>query len=109
MTLTRRSESESFGLEVNGNEVIQVASCVQSLGLPPYSAPADPLADTIARMNWTLTEVNNRPLNIIDGNARDRLNAVGRDVSVVLQPSDLVASIKKKLRAVRSYKSFVLQ
>ena len=109
-TLTRRSESEDFGLDVgSSNEVVLVSPSAQALGLSVTANPADPSADVGATVSWTLTEVNNRPLNLFEGCARERVNAIGRDVSVVLQPSDLVAAIKKKLRAVRSYKSFVLQ
>ena len=109
MTLTRRTENEDFGLEVNGNEVISISESVQSsLGLSTYTTSVDPSADSNTRISWTLTEVNNRPLNLLDGNARERLNTVGRDVSVVLQPSDLISNIKKKLRSIRGYKSFVL-
>ncbi|KAJ8683801.1 hypothetical protein QAD02_019593 [Eretmocerus hayati] len=109
-TLTRRSESEDFGLEVgSANEVISVSSSAQLLGLSSVANPADPSADVGTTVSWTLTEVNNRPLSLFEpGGARERLNAIGRDASVVMQPSDLVNSIKKKLRAVRSYKSFVL-
>lgn len=110
-TLTRRSESEDFGLDVgSANEVLSVSPSAQALGLSTLANPADPSADVGTTVSWTLTEVNNRPLTQYDGNGRERLiNALGRDVSVVLQPSDLVNAIKKKLRAVRSYKSFVLQ
>ncbi|XP_008211938.1 uncharacterized protein LOC100677834 isoform X2 [Nasonia vitripennis] len=110
-TLTRRSESEDFGLEIGSvNEVLSVSTSAQALGLSTLTNAADPSVDVGTTVSWTLTEVNNRPLNVYEGNGRDRLvNALGRDVSVVLQPSDLMNAIKKKLRAVRSYKSFILQ
>jgi hypothetical protein len=109
-TLTRRTESEDFGLEVGPtNEVISVSASAQALGLSHFANPADPGADVGTMVNWMLTEVNNRPVNMYEGCARERMNALGRDVSVVIQPSDLVNAIKKKLRAVRSYKSYILQ
>ena len=109
-TLTRRTESEDFGIEVGlSNEITSVSASAQALGLSTLANPADPGADVGATTTWTLTEVNNRPLNLFECNGRERVNALGRDVSVVLQPTDLVNAIKKKLRAVRSYKSFVMQ
>ena len=59
---------------------------------------------------WVLTEINGRPLNLLskDGEAGDRLQALGRDVSVLLQPSDIVAKLKKQLKSHRNYKEFLL-
>jgi hypothetical protein len=59
---------------------------------------------------WTLTEINGRPLSLFskDGEAGDRLQAVGRDVSVVVQPADFVLKMRKQLKGVRGYKEYVL-
>uniref|UniRef100_A0ABD2WVL6 PH domain-containing protein n=1 Tax=Trichogramma kaykai TaxID=54128 RepID=A0ABD2WVL6_9HYME len=109
-TLTRRSEEENFGLDLNGsNEVVSVSPTAQALVLSARANPADPSADVGATVSWTLTEVNNKPLNLYEPSASDRLNGgVGRDVSVVLQPSDLMNGLKKKLRSVRGWKNFVM-
>lgn len=109
LTLTRRSESDDFGLEVNANEVSRVAGVALSQGLPSYVPAADPAAPLGTTVTWSLTEVNGRPLNIFEGGAQERLGAVGRDISVVLQPTDLVSSLRKRLRAIRNYKNFVVQ
>ncbi|XP_012281606.1 uncharacterized protein LOC105700384 [Orussus abietinus] len=109
MTLTRRAEGEDFGLEVNGNEVTSVTGIAQGLGFPPLAPSSDPAAPSGSTVTWTLTEVNGRPLNIFEGGARERLGAVGRDVSIVIQPTDFVGSLRKRLRSVRSYKNYVVQ
>ena len=109
ITLTRRSEGDDFGLEVNGNEVIRVSGAAHTHGLPSYVPAADPSAPLGTTVTWSLTEVNGRPLNIFEGGAQERLGAVGRDISVVLQPTDLVSSLRKRLRAIRNYKNFVVQ
>ncbi|XP_043462620.1 uncharacterized protein LOC122498774 [Leptopilina heterotoma] len=109
LTLTRRSESDDFGLEVNANEVSRVGGVALSQGLPSYVPAADPAAPLGTTVTWSLTEVNGRPLNIFEGGAQERLGAVGRDISVVLQPTDLVSSLRKRLRAIRNYKNFVVQ
>lgn len=60
---------------------------------------------------WTLTEINGRPLNLCsrEGEARDRLAAVGRAVTILLQPTDFVTKvIKKGLKGLRGYKEFLL-
>lgn len=59
---------------------------------------------------WVLTEINGRPLNLFakDGEAADRLAAVGRDISVLVQPADIVAKMKKQLKSsVKGYKDYV--
>ena len=63
-----------------------------------------------APVPWTLTEINGRPLNLFakEGEAGDRLQAVGRDVSVLVQPADIVAKMRKQLKQVRGYKDYLL-
>lgn len=106
----RENDSEGFGLELHGNEVTGVGGTALSLGLPPVALAADPSMPPGSLVSWTLTEVNGRPLNLLgQGNgARERLGAVGLDISVVVQPTDLVSSLKKRLRTLRGYKNYVL-
>lgn len=60
---------------------------------------------------WVLTEINNRPLNLFfkDNEIKDRLNSVGRDISILVQPSDLITKIKKQLKSIRGYKDYIVQ
>ncbi|XP_046624682.1 uncharacterized protein LOC124307220 isoform X1 [Neodiprion virginianus] len=114
MTLIRGSDRETdshgFGLELQGNEVIGVGGMALTSGLPPAALAADPSMPAGTFVNWTLTEVNGRPLNILGQgeDARERLGGVGLDVSVVMQPTDLVSSLKKFLRSHRGYKNYLL-
>jgi len=60
-----------------------------------------------------ITEINGRPLNLFskDGEAWERLTGnreAARDISVLLQPSDIIAKFKKQLKSVRSYKDYLL-
>ena len=59
---------------------------------------------------WTITEVNGRPLNLFgkDGEAGDRLQSVGRDISVLVQPSDVVGKMRKHLKSFRGHKEYIL-
>jgi hypothetical protein len=36
------------------------------------------------------------------------LQALGRDVSVLLQPSDIVSKLKKQLKSHKNYKEYLL-
>lgn len=38
----------------------------------------------------------------------DRLNAVGRDISILIQPMDLVKQLKKGLKALKGYKDYIV-
>ena len=71
----------------------------------PMPGPASPSA-----CSWTLTEINGRPLNLCskEGEARDRLNAVGKAVSILIQPTDFVKLLKKQLKSQRGYKEYLL-
>lgn len=67
--------------------------------------------DGLSLTFWVLTEINGRPLNLFfkDNEVRDRLNSVGRDISILVQPSDLVTKLKKQLKSMRSYKEYIVQ
>lgn len=38
----------------------------------------------------------------------DRLNAVGRDISILIQPMDLVKQLKKGLKSIKGYKDYIV-
>ena len=38
----------------------------------------------------------------------DRLNAVGRDISILVQPFDLVKQLKKQLKSLKNYKDYIV-
>lgn len=67
--------------------------------------------DGLSLTNWVLTEINGRPLNLYfkENQVRDRLNAVGRDISILVQPLDLIKQIKKQLKSLKNYKEYLLQ
>lgn len=61
-----------------------------------------------------ITEINGRPLNLFfkEGETWERLSGMNRDpnkdLSILLQPADIVSKFKKQLKSVRSYKDFLL-
>ena len=85
------------------------------------------------RTKYCVTEVNGRPLTIFakvfifnvfillllhrrfinffsqKGEANERLQARGRDVNVVVQPWDLIQSIKQQLKQMKDYKAYTLE
>ncbi|KAJ6638244.1 hypothetical protein Bhyg_10977 [Pseudolycoriella hygida] len=109
--IRREMDGQCLGLIRDGNTATIVDVVPKSLsaryGLPPKAQSCDGLSLTF----WVLTEINGRPLNLFfkDNEVRDRLNSVGRDISILVQPSDLVTKLKKQLKSMRSYKEYIVQ
>lgn len=107
----RDAEGQSLGITLEGGtaEVRDVApdSPAARGGLPARATTCDGLS----LGPWVITEINGRPLNLFfkDGEVRDRLNAVGKEISVLVQPYDLIKQIKKQLKTIRNYKQFIVQ
>lgn len=79
--------------------------------IKPLIVVQAPSCDGLSLTFWVLTEINGRPLNLFfkDTEVRDRLNASGRDISVLVQPADLIAKLKKHLKSMRGYKDYIVQ
>ncbi|KAH8358819.1 hypothetical protein KR093_002701 [Drosophila rubida] len=109
--IRRDREGQCLGLIRDGNTSTIVDVVPNSLaarhGLPPKTQSCDGASLTF----WILTEINGRPLNLFfkDLEIRDRLNSVGRDISILVQPSDLITKLKKQLKSLRGYKDYLVQ
>ncbi|XP_048744864.2 uncharacterized protein LOC125657945 isoform X4 [Ostrea edulis] len=68
---------------------------------------------------WCLTEINSRPLDLSfkgnevgqsgEGRIDHLLSAVGKDISVVVQPEDFVKELKKQLKKLKNYKDLLMK
>uniref|UniRef100_A0A1B0GPL6 Uncharacterized protein n=1 Tax=Phlebotomus papatasi TaxID=29031 RepID=A0A1B0GPL6_PHLPP len=107
--IRRDHDGQCLGLVRDCATVIDLVpnSLAARHGLPPKAQTCDGLSLTF----WVLTEINGRPLNLFakETEVKDRLNAVGRDISILVQPSDLVAKLKKQLKSLRSHKDYIVQ
>lgn len=109
--IQRDVEGQDLGIVLEGNtaEVKDVlpGSLAARYGLKPRA----PTCDGMSLCNWVLTEINGRPLNLFfkEGEVKDRLHAVGRDISILVQPYDLIKTIKKQLKSLRGYKEYIVQ
>ncbi|XP_017868500.1 PREDICTED: putative GPI-anchored protein PB15E9.01c [Drosophila arizonae] len=109
--IRRDRDGQCLGLIRDGNTSTIVDVVPNSLaarhGLPPKAQSCDGSTLTF----WILTEINGRPLNLFfkDLEIRDRLNSVGRDISILVQPSDLITKLKKQLKSLRGYKDYLVQ
>jgi hypothetical protein len=109
--LRRESEGQDLGIIQEGKtaEIREITpGSIAALG--GMSARTHTL-DGLSLTTCVLTEINGRPLNLFfkDNEVRDRLNAVGLDISLLVQPSDLVKQIKKQLKSMRNYKDYIVQ
>lgn len=109
--IRREIERQCLGLIRDGNSATIIDVVPNSLsarhGLPPKSQSCDGLSLTF----WVLTEINGRPLNLFfkDNEVSDRLNSVGRDISILVQPSDLIFKLKKQLKSMSKFKDYIVQ
>ncbi|XP_026747985.1 uncharacterized protein LOC113508967 isoform X2 [Trichoplusia ni] len=85
-----KRDQESIGLkldnECNITSVEPGSPCARA-GLPPPG-------------NWALTEINNRPINLLKGGEEEmnRISKHGTEVSVLIQPSALVKKLRSALK-----------
>ncbi|XP_066255249.1 uncharacterized protein [Euwallacea similis] len=107
----RDTEGQPLGIIQENNtaviESIKPNSLAARYGLTSKTKSCDGMSFT----NWVLTEINGRPLNLFfkKNQVRDRLNCVGRDISVLVQPLDLIKQLKKQMRSLKNYKDYLLQ
>lgn len=105
--IRRELEAQCLGLIRDGNTstIVDVVpnSLAARFGLPPkvtdllpsgypihISTISSQQAKTVDGLNltfWVLTEINGRPLNLFfkDTEIKDRLNSVGRDISILVR------------------------
>lgn len=109
--LRRSSEGEDLGVVLEGNTAEVKDVVAGSIAANSGVSTRSPTVDGLSLTTWVITEVNGRPLNLFfkDGEVKDRLNAVGLDISLLVQPFDLVKQVKKQLKALRSYKDYIVQ
>ncbi|OQV25551.1 hypothetical protein BV898_00489 [Hypsibius exemplaris] len=109
--LARDHDGQDLGIIREGNTA-ELRSVLSDGLAALHGLPAKAITcDGSTLCNWVITEINHRPLNWFfkDSEIDDRLRAVGREISILVQPSDLVNAIKKQLRTLRNYKDFIVQ
>ncbi|GIY51113.1 PH domain-containing protein [Caerostris darwini] len=111
LAVKREYEGQDLGIVREGGtaEIKEVKSSGLAFrqGLPAKASSLD----GNSFCNWVLTEINHRPLNLFfkDNEVQDRLNAVGLDISLLVQPIELVKTLKKQLKTIRGYKDYIVQ
>ncbi|ESP00421.1 hypothetical protein LOTGIDRAFT_140730 [Lottia gigantea] len=109
--MRRAAEGESIGIKREGGtaEILYVDpyGLAGRHGLPLKSHN---MVDNNL-CNWVITEINSQTLNLFfkDMEVKHRLGAVGKDITIVVQPSDLINDLKKQLKKLKNYKSYLIK
>ncbi|XP_069140145.1 uncharacterized protein [Argopecten irradians] len=109
IALRRNHDGESLGITREGGTAeityVDPNGLVGRSGLQKRARTVD----GVGECNWMLTEINSRSLNFsYKGEEIERLlNAVGRDISIVVQPVDFVKQMKKQLKKLKNYKDYL--
>lgn len=111
--IRRQHLQQDLGIVREGNTAeilfIQPNSLAARYGIDNQTIGADPLRKN--EVNWYITEINFRPLNLFfkGEEIKARLNCVGCEISLLLQPIDLIKNLRKKLKLIKNYKDYVVQ
>ncbi|KRZ45301.1 Golgin subfamily A member 4 [Trichinella pseudospiralis] len=59
---------------------------------------------------WYITEINGRPINMFlkNGECKQRLSAIGREISVLVQPTDFIKAVKHHMTMKKHYRDFIV-
>jgi len=107
--LKRAVEGESLGIvtQNNSGEIgeVKVDSLAARHGLTGKAT-----SDKHSNCNWYLTEINNRPLSLFarENDVKDRLNAVGKEISILVQPAAFVKYMKKQVKSMKGCKDYIV-
>lgn len=109
--IRREVDRQCLGLIRDGNSATIIDVIPNSLSARHGLLPKAQTVDGSNLTFWVLTEINGRPLNPFfkDKEVMERLNAIGRDISILVQPSDLITKLKKQLKSIRGYKEYIVQ
>ncbi|XP_001950315.2 uncharacterized protein LOC100165690 isoform X1 [Acyrthosiphon pisum] len=106
----RQEQGQDLGIIQEGGTAEIKDILPNSLAAAHGLSSRTPTLDGLSFTSWTLTEINSRPLNLLfkETEVRDRLNAVGLDISLLVQPTDLISALRKQLKSLKSFKDFLL-
>jgi hypothetical protein len=111
--IKRDFEGQCLGLIRDGASVLEIIpnSVASRASIP--SRPPSTLQGADDSIFWIITEINFRPLSLLSNKKYDEtdllLNGASLETSLLLQPSNFIAKIKKELKAMKNYRDYTLQ
>lgn len=107
--IRREFEGQCLGIIRDGNTPAIVEIIPNSISSHIPTRPISQDEDS----TWIITQINFRNLSLICHKKYDEtellLNSSGLEMSLLLQPSDFVAKIKKELKGMKNYRDYTLQ
>ncbi|KRX20081.1 Golgin subfamily A member 4 [Trichinella nelsoni] len=107
----RFCDGEDVGLVLkNGkNEIVNVAQDSASWRAG-FRAKTESKLHPHLETTWYITEINGRPINMFlkNGECKQRLSAIGREISVVVQRTDFIKAVKHHMTLKKHYRDFIL-
>ena len=107
--IRREFEGQCLGIIRDGNTpaIVEIIPNSISSHIPPRPISQD------EDSTWIITQINFRNLSLVCHKKYDEtellLNSSGLEMSLLLQPSDFIAKIKKELKAMKNYRDYTLQ
>lgn len=107
--IRREFEGQCLGIIRDGTTpaIVEIIPNSISSHIPPRPISQD------EDSTWIITQINFRNLSLICHKKYDEtellLNSSGLEMSLLLQPSDFIAKIKKELKAIKNYRDYTLQ
>ncbi|KRY32971.1 Golgin subfamily A member 4 [Trichinella spiralis] len=107
----RFCDGEDVGLVLkNGkNEIVNVVqdSAAWRAG---FRAKTESKLHPHLETTWYITEINGRPINVFlkNGECKQRLSAIGREISVVVQRTDFIKAVKHHMTLKKHYRNFIV-
>lgn len=105
----REFEGQCLGIIRDGSTpaIVEIIPNSISSHIPPRPISQD------EDSTWIITQINFRNLSLVCHKKYDEtellLNSSGLEMSLLLQPSDFIAKIKKELKAMKNYRDYTLQ
>ncbi|CAD5113660.1 DgyrCDS2821 [Dimorphilus gyrociliatus] len=106
--ISNREESQDLGIVRKGGTA-EIISVVQDSLANRYGLSVSAHFGG-QECNWFLTEINDRPLNLFfkRDEIEHRLQAVGQDISIVVQPITFIELLKGQLKMLKRHASFIM-
>lgn len=107
--IRREFEGQCLGIIRDGSSPVIVEIIPNSISSHIPTRPSSRTEDS----TWIITQINFRNISLISQKKFDEtellLNSSGLEMSLLLQPSDFIAKIKKELKAMKNYRDYTLQ
>ncbi|XP_033632898.1 uncharacterized protein LOC117294549 [Asterias rubens] len=104
--LHRLTTEENWGVEVEGNRVVQVSTCGPASDAK--MTPRAPGALSERLCDWIITEIDGEPVSLLGkkDEVKNRMASAGLEMTLTIQPDDFVKRLKAELQKVKFFHEY---